>query len=471
MKKYNATVFSVLSIGLLFFSINRSHSQKLKTDVVYGGRGFTWGLQMSSYDLVVLFRSDGTFCNRLEDTDWQTKIDGRYKRTNDKIVMEYLDGAEENDTIFFKRSKKGNRLIFYKGAQMVKMKIANTIPEGFYEFSKASSSGGMGTGSVYVGTQKNKGYNFYKNGTFDRSSSSGVFLSGKNVGGGSGSESSGKGKYTMEQGLLTLKYDDGTITKSSFFYSRPDDGDEGVFMTAINGSIFFSGMEEEESTTQNSTVKTSKEVTNRDAESVEQKGMQILRDAKLVHGGQALDRLKTIEADIVFSGLSFKVSMDFERSYLQLESTSPSFNYVEQLEGNEGWVHQNNVTTSLSKARREELRMTFYTGLFGLRDQVLNQLKIRDVVETKDDLLLVLAQMGTHKMGYVVDKKDKVLVAAMVPKNGKSEITYYSNLKKDAGLLLPFTETTEGKDGNTVVKYTQYRINPNFTDNDWQMKK
>ena len=471
MKKYIPSVFSILPIVLLLLFVNLSHSQKFQKDVVYGGRGFIWGLHMSSYDLVVLLRSDGTFCEHLEDIDWQTKIDGRYKKFNDKIVMDYLDSAEENDTIFFERDEVGDEIISYGGAQMVKMAIANTIPEGFYKFSKASSSGGMGTGLAYVGTQSNEGYNFYKDGTFDRSSSSGVFLSGKNVGGGSGSESSGKGKYSIKQGLLTLNYNDGTIAKSSFFYSRPDNGDKGVFMAAINGFIFFSGKEEEDNTRRNGTSDTPNKVTDRDAKSMEQQGMQILRDAKMAHGDQSIDRLKTMTADISFSELSFKVSMDFERSYLRLESTSPGFVYVEQLEGNEGWVYQNNRTTPLSKERKAELRMTFFTGLFGLREEVLKQLKVEDVVETKENLILVLAQMGKHKIGYVVDKKDHLLVAALVHKNGKSEITHYSNLKEDAGILLPFMETTESKDGNTVVNYKQYQINPNLTDKDWRRKK
>lgn len=186
-----------IAIGALLFLLGISDeacSQAANNkDVVYAGRSFTWGMNMGSYDLTILLRADGTFCEDLEEPDWQTKITGHYKKIKEGIYLDYLDKSVENDTISFENDDNGDHTIYYGGAQMVKMLVPNKIPAGYYNYTSASSSGGMGTGMIYVGTSQYEGYNFYDNGTFDRASSGDVMVSGENIGGGSNSESEGKG--------------------------------------------------------------------------------------------------------------------------------------------------------------------------------------------------------------------------------------------------------------------------------------
>lgn len=453
-----------ISSFLFLFTMAYGISQVSSNDEVYAGRSFTWGINMTSYDLVVLLRQNGTFCEDLEEPDWQTRITGRYKKGKNQIVLEYLDTTMENDTIFFEKDREGES-IYYGGTQMVKMIVPNKVPEGYYDFSSASSSGGMGTGMVYVGTQNYEGYSFYNDGAFNRSSSGGVAVIGSSIGGGTSSESSGKGKYTIKNGLLTLNYDDGTIEKHSFFYDQ-DGGKE--FMVAIDGSIFFYGDNDKEIDEEPEKIQQEASLDTDVSKTLESSGMDVLKSIKKAHGGKNIDEINTLQANIMVSGIPFKVLMDVDRLYLRLESMSANFKYIEQLEGNTGWVFQNNTTQSISKERVEELKLTFYSGIFGLQSKILNRASVVDIRETEDNFLLItLSVHDNNTIGYVVDKNTFILSATFIFKNGTNEITYTSNLQNVDGVLLPYKEITETNEGTVEITYQEYRINPVLDSGDW----
>ncbi|QLG44764.1 hypothetical protein [Costertonia aggregata] len=440
-------------------------SQVSSSDVVYGGKSFTWGVSMGSYDHVVLFRKNGTFCESLEEQDWQTKVTGHYKKVKDKILMEYLDSSEENDTIFFETDEEGYESIYYAGAQMVKMIVPNTVPKGYYDFSSASSSGGMGTGLVYVGTQSYEGYNFYDNGTFDRKASGGVMVSGNNVAGGTSSDSSGKGKYTIKNGLLTLYYDNGQIEKNSFFYEKITDGE--ISMVAINGSIFFYGDDDENTEEESDTVQKEASQDIDVSKTLESSGQDVLKSIKKAHGGEAIDQLKGLKTEVVISGIKFQVLMDVEQNHIRLESQTPNFEYVEQLEGNKGWVYRSGVYREMPPYRIKELKATFLGGIFGLQKSVMDRATLLDLRQTDDNIMLITLMVDERTLGYVVNKNEHTIVATFILKDGKNEITYLKDLTKTDGLLLPFSEVTEAEGATVEVLYKTYTINPVFKDSDW----
>ncbi len=435
-----------------------------KETLVYAGRSFTWGMNMGSYDLVVLLRPDGTFCEDLEEPDWQTKITGNYRKIKEGYFLEYIDKTIENDTITFEKDTEGYEFIYYGGAQMVKMEVGNKVPAGYYRFSSASSSGGMGTGMIYVGTQHHEGYNFYDDGTFDRSSSGGVMVSGDNIGGGSSSDSAAKGKYTIKNGLLTLTNDDGTVEKHSFFYQN---NGEKEFLVAIDGSIFFYG--DEDSTSEDTTASNEVVAQSDDnlAETLKSSGLTFLNAVKQTHGGLEIDKINTVQATFTFSGLRFKLLLDYENKLLRLESLEPSFTYVEQIQDKQGWVYQNGALRELDTARINELRKSFISGVFGLKESVLEQTKILDIRETEDGIILVSVLIDNNTMGYIINKKENSLIGNFILKNGENEITYYSNLKKQNAILMPFTETTESSTGTIEVNYQNIIFNPIFAKKDW----
>lgn len=454
-------------IGSLFCLLKISNPVYSQTgtgaDVVYAGRSFTWGMNMGSYDMCILLRADGTFCEQLEETDWQTRITGRYRKIKQGIYLEYLDKSVTNDTIEFDKDDEGFETIYYGGAQMVKMLIPNKIPAGYYRYSSASSSGGVGTGIIYVGTSQYEGYNFYENGTFDRNSSGGVMVSGENIGGGSTSESSDKGKYTIKNGLLTLTHNDGTTNTHSFFY---DDNGEKEFMVAIDGSIFFYG-DEEDFDAQTLDSNSDFQQKNKPSETLKMHGLGILDKIKHTHGGAALDIIKTARANFTTLGIRFQILVDFKKRMLRLESLDPSFIYIEQIQANEGWVYQNNQLQSLSLERIEELQLSFIGGVFGLQNSVMERTNIMDIRETDDGILLMTVEIDGHTLGYIINKEDEVLMGNFMLKNGENEITYYNNLKKQNDLLIPFKETTETSNGTVEISYENFKINSVIGATEW----
>ncbi|MGB5818542.1 MAG: hypothetical protein WBG90_03590 [Saonia sp.] len=451
-----------LILTIFYFTLipSLNAQQAADMDFVYAGVGITFVMQMERVDYTILFRKDGTFCEDLHEEDWQTKVNGRYKETKDYILMEYLDKTVENDTIFFEENKL---IAEYYGTQVIRMEAPNKVPSGYYSFYGATSSGGIGTGMVYVGTQHFDGFNFYDNGRFDRSTSGGVVVSGNNIGGGTSSESDETGRYTIKNGLLTLYYDNGEVEKNSFFY---DSTETEEFMVVINGSIFFYGDEEEEErSTDSNGENRQEEKTN--LETSDSRGRDILAQIKNTHGGTSIDALKRIKTNCTVAGMAFKILIDADKSFVRLESLEASFPYIAQLEGDTGWIYQGKKVQSMPSDRIRELQDTFVTGLFGLRKDILNSATIKGVNETDNGLIAVGLMVDGRNIGYIVDGKTYTIVATVVFKQGNKEITYASNFKTVENILLPFTEVTESDGTSIEVIYTEYNINPVFTKEDW----
>lgn len=456
---------------LLLFTLSltvKMYGQELKDDLVLAGRGFTWGLNMGSYDLAILLRKNGTFCESLDASDWQTKVEGRHKTIKGGILLEYADSTVENDTIFIEKdSSDGYEYINYSGAQMMKMNIPNTIPEGYYKYKSATSAGGMGTGMVYVGTQRYDGIHFYANGTFQRTTSSGVFISGDNVGGGGGSDDAARGTYTIEKGLLTLVNANGDEERNSFFYSAPDDDEKGTFTVAMNGNIFFSSSSDaeepqhpdlgNETNPSGTAVPPTRETPDAD----------ILSQIKKAHGGGAIDSITAIEATIETSRIEFKVLIDLPRKFMRLESITPSFRYTEQLEADSGWIYSNGTVQEMPANRIAEMENTLTSGLFLLRSPLLGRLKILDIRNNGKGFKVLKLDLDGNISGMVVDAENHRMLGTAKFNDLGNEITYLTDFRLVDGILVAFREEVETDGQNVLVEYTSYTINPVWDPSVW----
>lgn len=460
---------NILSHPMLLLALSLSlqvYGQDSKGDVVYAGRNFTWGTNMGSFDIAILLRENGTFCENLDAPDWQTKIEGRHQKIKDGILLEYMDKTMENDTIFIEKDDSdGYEHITYGGAQMLKLKTPNTVPEGYYEYKSASSSGGMGTGRVYVGTQRYDGIHFYANGTFNRSSSGGVLVSDATIGGGSSSDNSASGSYTIDAGLLTLTNKNGNVDKNSFFYSEPDE--DGAFTIAMNGALFFSGdLETRASETRISNTNNTSTGIRIPEVGIDENN--ILEKIKLAHGGSAIDSINRVETVIETSGIEFKVRIDLNRKFLRLESLSPNFPYIEQLEDETGWVYQNGTIEDLTDTRIAEIQNTFYSGLFLLRTSILNRIKILDVKDNGKGFTVLKLDLDGTISGMIIDTANNRLIGTAKFNALGNEITYLSDYRMVDGVLIAFREEVETDKQDTLIQNTSYTINPSWDLNVWK---
>ncbi|MGC1514558.1 MAG: hypothetical protein WA810_03205, partial [Maribacter sp.] len=369
--------------------------------------------------------------------------------------------------IYMEADEDGYVAVYYGGAQMVKMSVANKVPPGYYSFSSASSSGGMGTGMVYVGAQSYEGYTFYENGTFDTSSSGGVMVSGDNIGGGSSRENESNGSYTIKNSVLTLSFKDGSIKKHSFFYET--EGED--FLCLIDGSIFFYEKMKAQQKNEAVAEESSSQPDAASTQPAPLKALEVFESVKKVHGAEAIDALKTLKAEVLISGMRLKVLMDIERQFIRLESLEPTFPYIEQLEGTTGWIYQQHSVRKMSEARVKEMRLTFISGFLGLQGDVLDRTKILESIEGEEGLALISAEVGQEKTGYIIQSETNTLAATIVIKAGEKEVTYLSDFKRVDGLLLPFKETTVTDEATIDVIYKTYTVNPTFTETEWSKKK
>jgi hypothetical protein len=178
------------------------------------------------------FRSNGTYTTELDESNWQTRVDGTYRIAGNKVFIQPKSAGDRPEEIEIKES--GN--LYYRFSYLLKYEEMNKIPEVIVESKSITSTGNSNGNLANVGNSSFTVYNFDGRGNFSNNRESTTFVSGANVGGGVSGGSGGGGTYTLRNGLLTLNYQDGTVVKKSFFYSEDEEGDGTAL---INGIFYF----------------------------------------------------------------------------------------------------------------------------------------------------------------------------------------------------------------------------------------
>ena len=208
---------------------------------VFGGTKFNMLLNTSE-DYSFYLRDDGTYASRLEKSDWRTRIDGTYKVKDGILTITSNDDYDtsyycENDDCTFLWNSIGT------GYYMFQAQISSQMPKECFSFRKDSSSSlhGWSGGSDTVSVGVSGYYCFDGKGRFNSGGSSYATATsgtaGGGIGGGSSKSRSDEGSYTLDQGELTLKYDDGTVVRHSFFYTQPRSKDNKA-MAIIDGEVY-----------------------------------------------------------------------------------------------------------------------------------------------------------------------------------------------------------------------------------------
>ncbi len=458
----------ILLSSLFQFSITLSQIQK---PFVYAGASFPFTLNgMSRIDHGFYFRPDGSFCDELDQENWQTKVDGRYKIQGKFIILNYADPEEEQDTIEFDNPNfaKTKESGYYYGGRLVRMTEADKVPEGLYEFIYASSSGGNYEGAVNIYSSGQKSIEILPGGRFIRDGNSAVSISAPNVGGGvsNNNKQAGAGKYVLNKGLMTFFYDDGRVLKSSFFF----DVDSIETMLIFDGDLYFYKPSEK---LKNSTAK--KSISNQPKQKSEENPgnftANLLKKTKEIHGGSKIDEIKTIKFEFETSGINFIALQDIAAKKIRIQSISAEFDYVEQSENISGWIKMNGKIYPLGAARIKELQTSLISGIHLLSVNNLSKVEVINSKEVNDSLVLVLWNINNVKTGLIINKQTGVIYATAIAKDDGEEISMLSNYRKSQGLLLPFTEVTEDNGQRMTINYKSYVINPILTVKDWEKPK
>lgn len=422
------------------------------------------GQGMDRTDRVIYFRPDGSFNHNLRKADWKTAVTGRYTVAGNQVSLQFTGGGKETMTL----EKDGDLQATGNTGSfgMLKMGTFNQVPPGQYKFSSVSGTGGGASGQVFVGSSANVGLYFDGKGHFARDAASATLVAGGNVGGGTSNKKNEAGAYTIQDGVLTLQYQDGRTEIHSFF-CRPT---EKPLMAAINGRIYF--MEDKAAGDQpvprpGGKASPGKEPVN---EPRKEDARSQLYQANKVQGGTALDNLQRITVSAMVNGLTVVSTVDLARERIRIEMwQGNTLTGIEQLAGNEGWQWQNGKRSALSAARQRELKTGFVSGVLGLRKAVIDRMQNLQVKTGSDNTFSITGRIDGEDHLFLFNEKGE-LIGEASGRPGQSSVSRYGNLKPVNGILLPFAENLTVNGRTLSIQYNHYTINPALTDQDWAEK-
>jgi hypothetical protein len=463
MKKFALILF----IFIVLFT--GAYSQSKTLNGVYAGIELTlpvvMGAGMNRSDEVIYFRPDGTFTDQLNKSDWKTHVAGKYQVQGNKINLLYNKGAKDVMTI----DKDGN--LDAGGFNMLKLSTINTVPPGFYKFNLINGYGGGSMASVQTANSTN--LYFDGKGNFSRDQHNATVISGEGVGGGSSSKKSGDGTYAIKAGQLTLKYNDGRTEQHSFF-SRPE---EKPIMAAVDGNIYFMEDKDEANKTANATARrrnntslNKAEPTGADNDShINANNTTIIEKARQAQGGSALDAISTIESEALVSGFNGITRLDVNNKRVRFElRKGSSIISVEQVEGNNGWIWKGGKKTSLNTARLNEMKQIFETGIMALTKNNLADLQNAKIQSLKNNQTLITLNKNGG-IYFLMLSSDGRLIGEGIKRGNSMQTSAYTNLRNVQGILLPFKEQQVQGANKLSIVYTNYRINPRFTQAEWDV--
>lgn len=421
------------------------HAQK-SLNGVYAGQHMAL-LVNGSYMIVdvILFRPDGTFNDNLKRQDWRAFVAGKYHIAGKKIQLQYSNG-KENSMEF---DENGN--VLSGGFSLLKLNTFDVIPKGMYKHQSASGSGG--NGSMYVGVFHNADIYIDGKGNFRSDKASSTVVSGSNVGGGANASANGSGRYTIDNGVLMLKYNDGHEEKHSFFCNTT----EKPVMATIDGDIYFLDQDEHRPAIEATHKQTSAEAGSfHELPDV----TTILGSAKQQAGGSRLDSVGTLKITAHTGNITMVSYMDFTGSRKALVEIRSGGKLIstEILTGDQGWSIVNGHRQSLAPERITEMKQAFFAGPFALRSDNMAQMQNTSVRQMNDSLLgLDYTMNGTAHLMLLT--RSHRIVGEGYRINGKQQTSNYSDFKYTSGIDFPTTEILNLGGRKINIHYDAFDIN------------
>lgn len=421
----------------------------------YGGSEFyTSPTGMIRNDKALFFRPDGTYCNQLNEPDWQTRIDGRYTRQGQEITLvSAKDGSVSHAGI------RNNGELSYGGATLVKFATMNSLPAQTLEYKMAVSGGGV-SGAGRAGGQSRRLLSFDGEGHFSHSAFQGTLISGPAAGGGKVESSEGDGTYTIRNSELTLQYRDGETVRMSFFFSS----DEPV-IALINGKMYYSPEGKEEK--QTGKTESSFLAPSGDERSLPD-GESLLEAANRAHGGKYLDALKSLRMIGNMNGMKLVITMDFSGNRMRYEYYQDNrLRGIEQMEGDRGWQIMDGQETDMAADRVRDIQYSLMTGVAGLRSENIKNIRVdRTEKNPKTGGYNVFVNIAGKDYIWMLDDHNR-LVAEGSTRDGVEQVELTADFQTVDQIVYPFTIHGYEQGRQTTFTLDQVLINPALADEDW----
>ncbi|BAV08063.1 hypothetical protein SAMN05421788_103401 [Filimonas lacunae] len=421
------------------------------------------GMQISY--LAFYLRKDKTFSDKLDATDWQTHKSGTYS-VNDGVLQ--LVFANGEDSKKYRLSKNGN-LESTAGIKhtLHKLQRVDRIPEGYYQMKSADYSGGMGTGTPGVFSSASKGLYFDGKGHFSLDGSRLVSIGGDAAGGTvAGKFEKNKpptgGTYQLTNGEIVLQYNNGTVSRHSFFYSPPKEED----LVLLDGVFYFK--EEPENTTTSASARSSHTPASSATSSTDISATaSLLEKLRQRYGGIAIDKIVRLkEVATISPNLEAVTLTDISNQKMRIEiRQGGKLLLVKMMDKNSGWQWQNGAIHSMAPDDLTEMRLSLYQGVLGLH-QKLNTFFMNGTVSSKQGDYMVTFSVNDKQVVYLVGG-DYSMKGNAYSITGKPNISVYKKFIQTEGISFP--SVTESSDGSHTITVTTTAvvINPVIQDTEW----
>jgi len=410
--------------------------------------------------LVYDLKKDGSFNDKLGETDWRTHKSGTYKLSAGVLTLTFTDGRESKK---YQLSTNGN-LESTSGIKHTLHKLypVDSIPAGYYQSKSAAFSGGIGNSVPGVFASSSKGIYFDGKGNFSLDGSGLVSVGGNSVAGKfEKNQAPTGGTYRFKAKELVLSYNNGTSSAHSFFYSPP--GKEDLIL--LGGNFYFredaSTMGTGKTANADKTSKTSEQLPGTPTASI------ILEKLRQSYGGSEIDKISTLKETVsINGGLEATTLTDIRNQRVRIEvRQAGKLLLVRMMDKGTGWQWQNGAAKALSPEDLMEMKLSFYQGILGLHHQLNSHFLNGVVKESEGDYMLSFLVDG-KKVVYLTGK-DFSLKANGYSVTGEPNYTVYQQFTRQDGINYPTTATSSDGKNTVVVKTTSLTVNPSIDDASW----
>ncbi|WP_276481666.1 hypothetical protein [Paraflavitalea pollutisoli] len=456
-------------LTVVMLATSTAYGQTSKLEGLYAGAQIYNtpynGMQIDN--IVLYFRNNGSFTTQLNAPAWKTHVSGQYTIKNGLVQLNFTDGSESQT---YKLSANG-KLQTTSGvaSTLHQMILVTNLPAAGYESRGAATSGGAGTGMPQVGTFSSDFLYFDGKGRFTLDHEGILGIGGDAAGGTIGGKSTSKdalqGTYTLGDGEITLRFNNGKTAKQSFFYSPPTEQN----MIVLGGAFYFredgqakAGTRQEQTATGTDT-KTNSPSTNKTLTAA-----SLVAQLRQRYGGANLDKVNTSrETATITGGFQVVAQADIVNRKLRMEVRQQNkLLLVKQLIGDDGWQWSNGSLQPLSTAEKDELMLSFHQGVMGLHQSLNTALLTGTVSTVKGDQAITCTIKG-YQIVYLIGT-DLTLKASAYTVGSTPTFNVYRQYAQKDGVSYPtITESSSG-DQKLTTTTTAIEFNPVLTEVHWQ---
>lgn len=192
-------------------------------------------------------------------------------------------------------------------------------------------------------------------------------------------------------------------------------------------------------------------------------GRTLLHKANKIQGGSALDDMRSIRARATVSMFTITSLVDLVQERLRIEiHQGGTLKSIEQFDSNGAWQWENGKKKALPADRLKEMKRAFESGVLALRRSVIDRMTNLEVNRGANGKTAVIAELDGIKHAFLFNDRGELIGDGYT-----TTFTDYSNLKTVSGILLPFSEKQKSGTSNLLVTYTEYEINPTFSESEW----